>query len=916
MPSEWIANLRLRLRALWKRRKLDEDLDEELRFHVAMREFELREGGMDAGEAARSARRRFGNSTGTKEAARELWTFPTLESVWKDLCYGARVLRQNPLFTAVAVLSLALGIGANTSVFTLINAVMLEKLPVPAPEELVIFNWSARTTKDVSQSNSFSGRDPETGRQTWNVFPYSAFPRFRAQSKQLSSVFAFTSLRSAAVRVGDVTEMFPGLLVSGDFYAGMGAKPLVGRLLDDTDDTFGAPAVAVISNQLWRDRFGANPRVIGSLTTVNGIPVTIVGVTQPEFYGPSPGGPVPVPDITLPLALTPEVMPAMGDRSLFLDDHRWWLNVMGRLRAGATIESAQSELDALFTQFLLDAQIESEEMEVVALPGAHGIGAIRMMLSAPLWTLLVATGLVLLIACTNLATLMLSRASARIGEITVRLAMGAGRWRLIRQLLTESLLLSLTGGVLGAAFSYWGCRVLLRWILPGSLPMSLAPDLTVLGFIVGLSVAASILFGLAPAFFSSRVDLVPALNARTAIASGRGSHGGRFGQGFIVVQVALSLTLIIGAGLFLRTLRNLRNVDLGFQSDSLLVFTVDPTLTGYEGDRLFVFYRDLLARLSATSGVVSATASENRLVTGSMSGGPVFVPGATWLENGAVQVHVNRIGPHYFETMRIPLLLGRGPDERDTASAPRVVFINEAVANEAFPDSSPLGRTIHLWGADQPPAEIAGVVANAHYTGMREEPPPTVYAPYEQDTRGIARLHFTIRTAGPPEAFAGTARAVVTGLDPDLPVTNIATERQIIDDHLRSERMFASLSTAFGVLALLLASIGIYGVIAYATDRRTGEVGLRMALGAQFGSIVWLMLRRVTLLVVLGVAAGAVAAYWLTQYIAGTLYGIESSDPATFTAAAMLLVLVALIAGFFPARRAARVPPMEALRCE
>lgn len=910
MMSEWLSQLRLRLRTLFRRRQLDQDLDDELAFHLAMREEKL-------GNAS-GARKAFGSVVATKETTRELWMLPWFESIWSDLCYGVRVLRKNPLFTTVAICSLALAIGANTAVFTLINAVMLEKLPVPSPDELVILNWSSKQRKGIMLNNAFGSRDRETGVDTYNCFDYEAFERFRDRSSQIADVFAFTPLLGAAVRVGAETELVTGLLASGGYYQGLRARPLIGRLLNDADDSFGAEPVAVLSHRFWQESFNGDPQVVGRLTTVNGVPTMIIGVTEPPFYGTSVGGFLRAPDVTLPLATLPEVEPRLGDRSLFQDGHVWWLSVMGRLQPGATTASARTELTALFGQAIAEAQVEAEGMEVKVLPGARGIDSLRQSLSAPLWTLMAATALVLLIACTNLATLMLARATARRSEITVRLAMGAGRWRLIRQLLTESLLLSVTAGVIGAVLSYWGCRALLGWIWRDSLPVSLAPDLRLLGFLVGLSVLAGLLFGLAPAFRASRVHLIPALKEGTgaAFGSGRREHAGRLGQGLIVLQVALSLVLIVGAGLFLRTLQNLRNVDVGFRSDGILLFGIDPTLARYEGDRLLSFYRNLQARLSATPGVLSATSSQLRLMTGGMSGGPAVIPGATWLENSSLQVHVNNVGPRYFDTMGIPIVLGRGPNERDTADAPRAVFINEAVVKEAFREGSPLGKTIHLWGEDEPPAEVVGVVADARYTDVRREPPPTVYAPYEQSRWGVSNLNFAIRTAGPPEAFAGTLRAVVRELDPNLPLMDVATQQRLIDERLRNERMFANLSTAFGVLALLLASIGIYGVVAYAVERRTGEFGIRMALGARTGSILWLVLRRTTLLVMIGVTAGLAGSYWLSKLITGGLYGVEAGDPSVLAGAAVLLLLVALAAGLVPARRAARVHPMEALRCE
>jgi predicted permease len=921
MLSEWISNLRLRMATLFHRRQLDQDLDDEVAFHLAMREEKLRASGG-------SARKQFGNATAIKETARELWTFPALESVWSDLRYGARVLRQSPLFTGVAVLSLALGIGANTAVFTLINAVMFEKLPVPAPEELVVAGWFGRANgMNFTNSYSMSYTDPDTGRGYTSTFFYRAFDGFRNQATQFSELFAFTGLPRAAFRVHGQTNLLPGMLVSGDYFSGLGVEPLVGRLLNDADDQPNAEPVAVISYQLWRDAFGSDPRAIGASATLNGVPVTVVGVTPPSFYGVSPGGFIPSPDVTVALHLAPAVVPwfAHHNSSVFLDDGLWWLTVMGRMLPGTTRVAAEAELNGLFRQAMDDGTLQvptdGTAPALGLMSGAQGFGNFRSRAAVPLWLLLAVAALVLLIACANVAMLMLARAAARRGEITVRLAMGAGRARLVRQLLTESMLLSVAAGVLGVLVAWWGSRILVSWAVEmhGPLRAPFELDIRVLGFAAGLSLITGVLFGLAPAFRASSVNLVPSLKEGAGIgrsASGPAGHSGRLGQGLIAVQVALSLVLVVGAGLFVQTLRNLRGVELGFRSEGLLLFGIDPSLNQHEGDRLAGLYRDLTVRLENTPGILSATASSLRLITGWVTNGPARIPAATALPDGNLQSHYNYIGPHFFETMGIPVLLGRGPLARDTADSPRVAFVNEAVVQAAFPDRSPLGAIVFPSGSEER-FEIAGVVANAHYARVKQDPPPTIYIPYEQAPGGISRsLHFAVRTAGPPEAFAGAVRALVRELDPGLPLIDVKTQRRVIDEQLGEERLFASLSAAFGVLAMLLACIGIYGVVACAAARRTGEIGIRIALGARHEQILWLMLRRTMALVALGVAVGTGGALALTRLIESRLWQVTPDDPATFASAAALLILVALVAGILPANRAARIHPIEALRSE
>ena len=505
---EHFTNLRLRLKALFRRKRLDNDLDEELAFHLAMREEKLRKSGKDPLQA----RRRFGNATGIKETTRELWTFQMLESIWSDIRYGARVLRKNLLFTTIAILSLALAIGTNTAVYTLVKAVLLEKLPVAAPDELVIAEWNGAGLS-VRAMNARCGLIDGISR--CNVFGYGLFERFQDQSSHFSDVFGFTTMRRAAVYARGRTELVQGMLVSGGYYKGFGIQPLIGRLLNETDDRPEAEPAAVISYQLWRTLFASDPSILGETITLNNFPAAIVGVTPPGFYGISPGGYSGPTDISVSLSLAPQVEPGFSrvDRSIFLNTSTWWVSAMGRLRPGASREAAQAELNTVFLQEIDSAGIEKapgdEAPSLRLFPGAQGPDALRANYSRPLWTLLAAAGLVLLLACANVATLLLSRGAARRGEITVRLAIGAGRRRLIRQLLTESLLLSLAAGIIGAIFSYWGSRALLGWLAgtPDSVRVSLIPDITVLTFVTALAVIAGVLFGLAPAIRASRVHL-------------------------------------------------------------------------------------------------------------------------------------------------------------------------------------------------------------------------------------------------------------------------------------------------------------------------------------------------------------------------------------------------------------------------
>jgi predicted permease len=908
-----LNGLRARLKTLSHPSRLERDLEDELAFHLALKTEKL---------GARSeARRRFGNAARVKEVCRDLWTFPWLESLWRDMVYGVRILARDRAFTAVAILSLALAIGANTAIFTLVNAAVLEKLPVPEPERLVIANWSYGGGRiNILQTNARTTKDPRTGANLSNVFTDAAYERFHTQARQFSGLFAFTSLNRAALSLQGRTDLTRGMLVSGGYYRGLGVRPFVGRLLDDGDDRAGAEPVAVISYQLWRDRFGRDPRAIGARAAVNGIPVSIVGVTRPEFYGVSPGGSVPSPDITMPLATTPLVEPRLlGDKPTVAGQSRiWWLNVMGRLRPGVQPRAAEIELNALFSQSLDLADLRPQDGKLPGLrllPGEQGLDAVRAMYAESLWTLWSVAGVVLLIACANVATLLVARGSARRSEIAMRLAVGAGRARICRQFVTEGLLVSAVAGIIGILFSVWGSRALLGWATASTenLRLPLGISLRILGFATGLTMIVGVLFSFAPALQFSRADLSLGPSAG---GTARQLRSGRLGQALIVLQVALSLMLVVGAALFLRTLGNLRNVDLGVRAEGILLFGLDPTMNRYGDERLLGFYRDLLARLNSTPGVISATASSNRLMTGGISSGPLRIPGANWLPERGIPAWVNGVAPRFFETMGIRVILGRAPTERDTADAPRVAFLSQAMARKAFPDGSPLGRTISLFFPDSRYV-VAGVVADAHYERVKGGPPLTVYFPYEQPPWPHHHgLHFAVRTAGDPEAFVSTVRSLVRQLDPNLPLINVQTQEAVIDDQLRREHLFANLSTAFGGIALLLAAIGIYGVVAYSAARRTAEIGIRVALGARYGDVVGLVLRRTLILVVIGVVLGVACSLVLTRFLVSMLYEVKPRDPAAFVAGAALLILTALAAGFLPARRAARIDPMKALRCE
>lgn len=919
--TEQVSELWLRVKALLRRKELERDLVDEIEFHITMRAEQRLSEGLNPSDARKQARRQFGIPTSIKEICRDLWTFRSLETLWQDVRYGARVLCNSPAFTSMAVLSLALGIGANSAIFTLVDAVLLKSLPVENPEELTIIHYSAGKSPRVTRRGSMHQVDKKTGRKHSNVFSYPAYERFREETRTLASVFAFSSLYDVNLVADGHSRIAQGMLVSGNYHTGLGVRPALGRLLENHDDSPEAEAVAVISFQLWQRAFGGEESVIGKVVRINSAPFTIVGVTPPEFFGVSPGA---SPDVSVPLSTHPAVVRwSQPEQPLSLAHNIWWLNVMGRLMPDATMGEAQSELDVIYSQVLEAGQVQLQEgakrPEMFLLPGQQGLDTLRWRYSRTLWTLLIVVGLVLLITCVNVANLLLTRATARYKEISVRLAMGAGRRRLVRQLLTENLLLSLLGGALGLLLSYWGSRALLTMVAisADAIRISPWPDARILAFTAGVSWLTGLLFGLVPAMRASQVSLGPALKEGTSLGWTRQRAEGRapLGRSLIALQVGLSMMLVVGAGLFLHSLQNMRSINLGFRTDHLLVFSLDASLNAYRDIRLLNYYREVFGALEAIPGAVSVTACTNRLLRGPVSSGPIEVSGSP-PQDGRVQVLINQVGPRFFKTMDIPIILGRGPTEQDTVNAPRVAFINETLARHVG-GGSPLGKTLRWTDLnDFPGITVVGVVKDAKYNSLRDNIRPTVYVPYEQSSWGVGRLDFAVRTVEAPEMLVDSIRSVLRRIDPSVPMMDVTTQLQQIEDRVRLEKVFANISTAFGALALVLACTGIYGVMAYSVARRTGEIGIRIALGARETDIAWLVLRQMLILLAVGTAAGVVGALATTRLVSSMLYGIEANDPLTFTAAAVVMLTVALAASYLPARKAWRLNPVEALRCE
>src|SRR6185295_12158844 len=866
------------------------------------------------------------------------------DEMFQDLRYGARMLLKHKGFTLVAVLSLALGIGANTALFSVVDAVLLRTLPVAEPQRLVLFAWQAGVPFRVNgmSGTSFVPGPPDV--KGLSLFRYEVFEKMRqarasAPDSPLSDFFAFAPIRELTAVMGGQAEIINAQAVSGGYYAGLGVQPSLGRAIGDEDDRAGAAPVVVLSHQFWQERFGANPDVIGQQLKLNKLSFTIIGVTPPDFTGTLQVDYQSA--VTVPFACEPLLRGERSNLGTANQPGVWWINLMGRIKPGATFEQARDSLNGAFQAAALEvmpppskanqpAQLEPKDYpRLIAESGSRGMLDRRRAYSTTIYGLFIVVALVLLIACANVANLLLARAALRSAEISVRLAVGAGRWRLIRQLLTESVLLASLGGAAGVLFAWWGKRALMALaykntgILPNEVDLSL--NWRVLVFTLAVSLLTGVVFGLAPAWRATGLDLA------TSLKQSRRTTGAvsRLSKGLIVTQVALSLLLLVGAGLFIRTLYNLQRVNLGFNQENLLVFTLQPEQSGYKDERLLQFYQRLFDRLDHQPGVRAATFGKVALIADDNWFNDFLLPGEA--EKTAVEHDTMRqmVRENYFATMEIPLLRGRGFTAQDDQRAPKVAIVSQTFAQKFFPNDDVLGQRVTIID-DTHEVEIVGVVADTKYMSQREELQPLLYTPWQQEGGVIGGMHFALRTTGEPATLAVTVRQVVHELDSNLPVTDITTQSELAQATLGGERLYARLLSFLGRVALLLAAIGLSCVLAYSVAQRTNEIGIRMALGAQTSHVLRLVIWQGMKLVMLGLAVGAVAGYALTrllasQYFASStwqrqlaeqLYDVKGTDPVTFSAVAMLLVLVALVGCWLPARKAAQVDPLEALRHE
>jgi predicted permease len=830
----------------------------------------------------------------------------------------------NRLFAAMAILSLALGIGANTAIYSFMDAILVRTLPINDPGSLVMLKWHSKGRSPIVQGISGTlYEDPETGRTSPNL-PYRVFEIMSKNNPVLQSVAGFNIAYRTTVLIRGEGTWVSGLYVSGVFFGALGVQPAAGRLIVHDDDRDGAPPVAVISYGFAQRRFGSAAAAIGERATINDVPFVIVGVAPPGFYGVNPGQ---AQEIYLPQRssiLTDRIY--SGDpRAKYADTNTkyYWCQIMGRLKPGVKIAQAQAALEQVFYQFANSVAVNDKDRvdlpRLIVADASRGLDDLQRQYSKPLYFLMTLVGLILMIACANLANLLLARTAGRRREMGVRLSLGAGRMRILRQLLTESVLLASLGAVLGMLFAHWGVKGLMVLVANGRDNFMLDAGLNwrVLAVTMGITLLAGILFGLAPALQSTRVDLASALRQTRA-----GEQRRRIGawlrvslsQTLVVTQIAVSLLLLVAAGLFVRTLTKLNSVELGFNQEHLLVFSVNARQAGYRDQALQQYFENLLARLAAIPGVRAATASESALVSHSVHGTDVTVPGYTGSRN---DVSVLAVAKDFFSTMQIPVTLGRAIDGRDVSAGAKVAVVNEVFAKTYFAGQNPIGRHFTLGkGTYAYDLEIQGVAKNARYSSLKGEVPAVAYLPYTYNPRSMGYLVFELRAAGDPIALANSAREVVRQADSRIPVTELRTQEAVIDQTIGQERTFATLCTAFALLAVAIACIGLYGTMAYSVARRTNEIGLRMALGAERRRLVWMVLREVCVMAAVGLALGLPVALATTKFVKSFLFDMKPNDPWAIAGAAALLVAAAVAAGYGPAWRASRIDPWTALRHE
>ncbi|MGH9525436.1 MAG: ADOP family duplicated permease [Terriglobales bacterium] len=920
MFSRGIRVLAARLRGLLDRRRAEAEAAEELEAHIALHIAENLRAGMSPAEARRQALVRLGGMEAAKEACRDQWGWPWVEALARDLRQATRQVRRHPGYAAVVVVILTLGIGANVAIFSLIDALLVRPLPVPAASRLVRFDWSSRRQSRLRDFSSY-GDCGASSSTCGCTFSFPLFQALATDQRDFAGMFATGGMAQLRVGAGGHTTLAFARFATGQFFSALGVEPALGRLFGPEDDRVGAPPVAVLSYGYWRSRFGGDRGIIGRTVSLDEHPVMVIGVAARDFYGLLPGL---AENLWLPLSDAVNIggVNAVGASGpAWLGPQDYWLEVVGRLRPGRSAGQAQADESA---RFEIAAERGSPPVFTTANPpilgvtsATHGLGSLGNGLSQPLDLLMAVVGLILLLACANIAGLALAQGDGRRREMALRLALGAGRGRIFQQLLAESVLLAIAGGIVAIGVAWAAAAALVGFLSqdsPFPVHLTVAPDPRVLAFTATVAIGVGIVFGLLPALRLADRRLEPAIRSGGAAIAGRprrrlGRHGAA--GGLVVAQVALAVVVAAGAGLLLRTLSNLETRNPGFNTRDLLLFSVDLSQSRLTPAQRASLISSLRGRLASLPGVTAASFSSTALLDGSFSIGPVRLKADG---KGAGEAQTLSIGPDYFATMGIPVLAGRRVRAGDLAAAgylPRVVVVNQALAKKYFPRGNALGSAVWSGGAKPEPMRIIAVVGDTLYYQMRGPMKPAIYYPSQRN-----EVYFVLRTAVPPEALIPEVRKFMMRAAPQLPLFDLHTQRQMIARTLVSERLLTDLLSLFALMALALAAIGLFGLLAYEVGRRRREIGLRMAVGARAGQVLGSVLGEGAVLAAVGVAIGLAMAGGLTRYLRTLLYGVRPNDPLSLAAAAVVLLATAELAAWVPARRAASVDPWQALREE
>lgn len=922
-----MARLGVRLRVfvrrlifLSRRRRLEDELRDEVGLHLELRRQALIDAGMDPRDAEIESRRLFGNATAIREETRDMWGFPSIDTLVQDVRYGARLLRRSPTVTVASIVSLAIGIGASAGVFSLADAMLLRSLPVPAPRELLAFQWrSGPTTLYSSLSGNSWGDDTGEGSTS---FPLDVLRQARMRAHDAADVFGFADLGQVNISVDGVAELGDATTVSGNYFGVLGILPVQGRLLVDSDDRADAVPAAVISDSLWKRRFDGSQAAVGRPLVVNGVSFSVVGIIPASFHGTGQVGSSP--DVYVPLASRGQLRRGADPN----DPNFWWVLLMARIHSGSDHARARSALDLIFKQTVRAARPETVDQDlprIETFSGARGQRQVRDRTREPLRMMSIVVAIVLLVACANVANLLLARGRARAHELSVRIALGAPRRRVVRQLLTEGVVLAACGSAVGLLAAQWTAGALLPAVDNGrdTLTLTAGLNLRLVGFVAALATVCVLLFALIPALRATDMSLIAALHE-----AGRGSAGSHRRRGLsaalVISQITLSMVLVATALLLVKSVRQLQQVDLGFDASNVLTFNLNPGLNGYPPAQVFDTYSAVLERLRGAPGVKGATLSSQTLISNSANvilaarmDEPVLDPASPERAAFGKTHRAWRLGvdAHFFDTMGIKLERGRTFDNRDTATSQPVAVINDALAHQLFNTDDVVGRRFRTESRSGPPSyEIVGVCHDALYDSLRGSTTPTMYVAHRQ--QGPGAMTVEVRTAGDPAAFVATAREIVRSVDRNLPMFRVQTQEDQIAASVSRERLFARLATWLGGVALLLSAIGLYALLAYTVTLRTGEIGIRMALGADRNSVRWLIVRQSLVVAGSGLLLGIAASAAGTNLLKSLLFNVEPRDTATLAVAATLILVVAVIAGYVPALRASRVDPLTALRAE